>query len=143
MTLAGGTSVEMVRDRSAGCKRVDGHRDPATSLSRDGYNDRCQRAEAGRGPCCLHACLVTGAARPSRTLCGSTRRDGTTGIGGLVDRFLWHLPDRSDRELRLPRPGLGQTGAGGAGLPEPIFACGDHQWVGGHPVSRALLILAV
>src|SRR5215203_6044972 len=87
MTLAGGTSVEMVRDRSAGCKRVDGHRDPATSLSRDGYNDRCQRAEAGRGPCCLHACLVTGAARPSRTICGSTRLDGRLGLVGLLIAF--------------------------------------------------------
>ena len=52
----------------------------------------------------LHGCLVAGAVGPSRALCGSTWRDGTAGIGGLPDRFRWHVLDCGDGELRFPRP---------------------------------------
>jgi hypothetical protein len=41
-------------------------------------------------------------------------------------------------ELRFPRPRLGQTVAGGAGLHEPVLAGGDHQWVGGSLVHDRL-----
>lgn len=57
-------------------------------------NDRCQRVDTGRGACGLHGCLVAGAARASRTLCGSLQRDGTTRSGGVLDRFLGDLSDR-------------------------------------------------
>ena len=53
-----GTSVEMLRDGFDGCGRVGGCRDAAASQSGDGYDDCCQRAEAGRSACGLHACLV-------------------------------------------------------------------------------------
>jgi hypothetical protein len=75
--------------------------------------------------------LVAGAARPSRTLCGSAPRYGTVGVGGPFDRFLRHLSDRSDGELRFPRPGLGSAVTRGAGLHWPVLAGVDHQWVGG------------
>jgi hypothetical protein len=63
-------------------------------------------SEAGRGARGVHGCLVAGAARPPRTLCGPTRPDGTAGVGRIPHRFRWHLPDRSHRKLRFPRAGL-------------------------------------
>jgi hypothetical protein len=74
--------------------------------SRDRDDDCCQRAEAGRGTCGLHACLVVGAVGPSRPLCGSAWWDGTAGIDRLFDRFLRHLSDRGDRELGFLAPVL-------------------------------------
>jgi hypothetical protein len=55
--------------------------------SRDRDDDCCQRAEAGRGTCGLHACLVVGAVGPSRPLCGPRRPDGQARIGGLPVSF--------------------------------------------------------
>jgi hypothetical protein len=52
-----------------------------------GGDDRSQRAEAGRGACCLHTGLVAGAARPSRTLRGATRCDGRLGLASFLTAF--------------------------------------------------------
>jgi hypothetical protein len=73
-----------------------------------------------------------------RALCGSTRRDGTAGIAGLLDCFLRHIPDRSDWQLGFPRPGFGQADSGGARFHRPVLARGDRQWVGGHLVHDRL-----
>jgi hypothetical protein len=74
----------------------------------------------------------------SRALCGSGRRDGTAGIGRLLDCFLRHLSDRGDGGLRFPGPGLGQAVTGGARLDQPVNARADRQWVGGDPVHDRL-----
>jgi hypothetical protein len=47
-----------VRGRFDCCSRVDGGRDAAAPESRDGHDDHCQRAEAGRGACGVPGCLV-------------------------------------------------------------------------------------
>ena len=54
-------------------------------------HDRCQRAQASRGACGLYGCLVTDSARPSRTVCASTRRHGSAGICWLPDCFHRYL----------------------------------------------------
>ena len=82
--------------------------------------------------------MVADTARPSRVLCGSTRRDGTARTGGLPNCFLRHLPHCGDGELRISRPGFGQAVSGGARFDQPIRAGGAHQWVGSDLVHDRL-----
>lgn len=67
------------------------------------YDNRCQRAEAGRGAYGLHACLVTGAARPSQTLCRPARRNGTAGIGRFLTASGTYLIAVTGTSLSSPR----------------------------------------